>query len=30
MTRIGNTFRTGEPGLTELNQVHSGDLQLLG
>lgn len=29
MTTIGNTFRTGEPGLAELlTQVHSGDLQL--
>lgn len=29
MTTIGNTFRTGEPGLNELlNQVHSGDVQL--
>jgi len=29
MTMIGNTFRTGEPSLSELlNQVHSGDVQL--
>ncbi|HEX9736559.1 MAG TPA: hypothetical protein VGG06_31725 [Thermoanaerobaculia bacterium] len=29
MSTIGNTFRTGEPGLAELpNQVHTGDLQL--
>ncbi|MBI2895543.1 MAG: DUF262 domain-containing protein [Deltaproteobacteria bacterium] len=29
MSTISNTFRTGEPGLTELlNQVHAGDLQL--
>ncbi|MCA9906990.1 MAG: DUF262 domain-containing protein, partial [Anaerolineae bacterium] len=29
MSTIGNTFRTGEPGLAELlNQVHSGDVQL--
>ncbi len=29
MSTIGNTFRTGEPGLAELlNLVHNGDLQL--
>lgn len=29
MTTIGNTFRTGEPGLAELlNQIHTGDVQL--
>jgi len=29
MSTIGNTFRTGEPSLTDLlNQVHAGDLQL--
>jgi hypothetical protein len=29
MSTIGNTFRTGEPNLTELlNPIHSGDIQL--
>lgn len=29
MSTIGNTFRTGEPGLAELlNQIHAGDVQL--